>query len=153
MNKLLTGGIVSAALIGAVGVGAPYAAAQGNGAQDGTGIGDAKRYGAANGQGQGQGRTAVLEARASALGVSVEELQAAIDDGKTMQEVAAENGLSQEQYQTKMTEAAKARWAERGLSSDEIAERTAWREDRQANCDGTGSNQGEGGYGRQQHGN
>lgn len=150
MNKLLTTGLVSAALVGVVGVGAPYVSAQGNGAQDGTGVGDAKRYGTNGGQGQGQGRTTMLETRAKVLGVSVEELQSAIDDGKTMQEVAAEKGISQEQYQAKMTETAKSRWAERGLSSEEIAKRTAWQEERQADCDGTGEHRGEGGYGRQQ---
>lgn len=149
MRTILKVGILSAALVGAVAVGAPYASAQGNGTQNGTGDGEARRYGAADGQGQGQGRSTMLESRASLLGMSVDELQSALDEGKTMQEIAADHELSQEEYQAQVREQAKARWADRGLSDEEVAERTAWQEERQSDCDGTGSHQGEGGYGRQ----
>lgn len=147
MNKILKAGILSAALVGAAVVGAPYVSAQGNGFQDGSADGEARRYGSPSGQ--GLGRSTMLESRSALLGMSVDGLQAAIDDGKTMQEVAMGHGLSQEEYRAKVREQAKARWADRGLSDEEVAERTTQQEERQADCDGTGSRRGEGGYGLQ----
>lgn len=116
---------------------AGYASAQGGGMEP------------QNGTGYGGGRQASLDSRAAALGVSSEDLQKAIDAGKTMYDVAKEQGLSLKQFQATMREAAKARWEARGLSDEEIQKRVDWQTERQADCDGTGTHRGGGGYGRQ----
>lgn len=84
-----------------------------------------------NGQGGGSGRQAMLETKAQIFGMTAEQLQEQLQT-KTMSQIAVEKGLSEEQFQAKMTEAAKARWAERGLSDDEIANRLEEQEQRRA---------------------
>ena len=67
---------------------------------------------------------------------------------RRMLEIAEEKGIEQTDLQAKMHELARARWAEKGLNESEIAEREAFQEQRQASCDGTGSNHAQGGFGR-----
>lgn len=122
MNKLLTLGIASLAVTGAVFVGT-------NGVSALAGNGQSNGHQSAS---KGYGYQRSLDSRAEALGLTADELKTALKT-KTMLEIAQEKGITQEQFQAKMSEAAQARWQER-----------------QADCDGTGENQGQGGngYGR-----
>lgn len=146
MKKLLTIGVASLAVAGVVGaVGANAYAV--NGQADGTG----EKYAIQRGEGQGGGYQAALESKARVLGMSVEDLQKALET-KTMSQIAVEKGITEEAFQAKMAEAAKARWEARGLSSQEIAQRIADREQRhnenQADHEfGSGDGQHKGGYG------
>ena len=84
--------------------------------------------------------------------MSVEDLKKALEN-KTMSQIAKEKGMTESDFQAKMAEAAKARWEARGLSSEEIAKRTAEREKRHAanSADhewGSGDGNHQGGYGR-----
>ncbi|MDQ5951534.1 MAG: hypothetical protein QG639_815, partial [Patescibacteria group bacterium] len=71
------------------------------------------------------------ESRAKVFGMTAEELKKALET-KTMSQIAVERGMSEETFQSKMTDAAKARWESRGLSSAEIAKRIADRDARHA---------------------
>jgi len=102
----------------------------------------------ANNYQNGRGNSPMLERKAQALNITQEELQTQLQT-KTMAQIAQDKGLSLEQWKQKMTEFARQRWQEMGLSQEEIAEREEWRSQRQANCDGSGVNRGTGGYGRQ----
>ena len=64
-----------------------------------------------------------LEKTAEIIGISVDEITAERNEGKTMIQIAEENGASQEKLQNARTEAAKQRWAERGFSEEEINSR------------------------------
>ncbi len=77
------------------------------------------------------GRQASLESRAKIVGMTATELEKALQT-KTMSQIAKEKGLSEADFKSKMTEAAKARWQARGFSSEEITKRLADREKRQA---------------------
>lgn len=67
----------------------------------------------ARGGGGGHGRGGVdLETAAGALGVSTDDLRAALQSGKTLAAVAKEKGVSQETLVAKLVEAAKTRLAE-----------------------------------------
>ena len=147
MNKLLTIGITTLAVAGIVGVGSLSVSAlngRNNGAEARTGFRQAN--------GQGGGYQTSLEARAKAIGMSVEDLKKALETS-TMSQIAKEKGMTESDFQAKMTEAAKARWEARGLSSDEIAKRTEEREKRHAanSADhewGSGEGNHQGRYGR-----
>lgn len=146
MNKLLTIGVASLAVAGVVGaVGANAYAV--NGQADGTG----EKYAVQRGHGQGSGYQTALESKAKVLSMSVEDLQNALET-KTMSQIAVEKGMTEESFQAKMAEAAKARWEARGLSSQEIAQRIADREQRhrENRADhefGSGEGQHQGSYG------
>lgn len=138
MKKLLTLGVASLAVAGVVGIGNMSVSAF-NGRANG-----------ATTQAGGNGGS--LESRAAVLNMSTEELQTALQT-KTMSQIAVEQGLDEEAFRTKMTEAAQARWEARGLSEEEIAKRIADRESRQAanSADhefGSGKGDRMGGYGR-----
>ncbi len=104
------------------------------------------------GYNHGNGYQAMLESHAAILGMSVEDLQKALET-KTLSQIAVDKGMTQETFQAKMTEAAKARWEARGLSEDEIKERLAEQQTRrEANAAdhefGSGAGDHRGGYGR-----
>lgn len=149
MKKIVTLGVASLAVVGAVGMYSLSASAMtGNGTgtrpQDGTGLKASS--------GAGYGRQTSLEARARIVGMTADELEKALET-KTFSEIAKEKGMTQADFQAKMEAAAKARWEARGLSSDEIAQRIADREKRQAAnaADhewGSGDGDHMGGYGR-----
>jgi len=61
--------------------------------------------GAARGSGTGPMHTYMVEAYAQALGLSVEEVQAQFEAGKTMWQIAGDQGLSDEEVQNVMVEA------------------------------------------------
>ncbi len=128
MNKLLTLGVASLAVTGIVGTTYLSASAL-NGAGNGPGPQASTQQ--RDGTGYGLGRQASLESRAQVLGMTTDELQKALQT-KTMSQIAVEKGMTQDEFQTKMEAAAKARWEARGLSSEEIAKRVAEREARQA---------------------
>jgi len=143
MNKLITLGVTALAVTGIVGASSLSVSAL---------SGQANSTGTHQGNGQGSGYQASLESRAKIFGMSVDDLKKALET-KTMSQIAVERGMSEETFQTKMAEAAKARWEARGLSSDEIATRTAEREARQTanSADhefGSGEGNHMGGYGR-----
>ena len=147
MKKLLTLGVATLAVAGIVGVSSLSASAL-NGQSNGTGA----QTGSRQGNSQGNGYQASLESRAKVLSMSVEDLKKALEN-KTMSQIAKEKGMTESDFQSKMAEAAKARWEARGLSSEEIAKRTAEREKRHAanSADhewGSGDGNHQGGYGR-----
>ncbi len=141
MKKLLVLGAASLAVVGVVG-----ATSMGASATYNTDAGTGK------GNGNGQGRQASLESRAGVLGMTADELEQALQT-KTMSQIAKDQGMTEEDFQAKMRAAAEARWAERGLSSEEIAQRIADREQRHAENSadhewGSGEGNHQGGYGR-----
>ena len=147
MKKLLTLGVATLAVTGIVGVSGLSASAL-NGQSNVTGA----QTGSRQGNSQGNGYQASLESRAKVLSMSVEDLKKALEN-KTMSQIAKEKGMTESDFQSKMAEAAKARWEARGLSSEEIAKRTAEREKRHAanSADhewGSGEGNHQGGYGR-----
>ena len=155
MNKVLTVGIAALAVAGVVGAASlSVAAMQGphNGSGNGRSFGIQKRDGSGSGNRQGGGRQAAMESKAQMLGMTVDELEKALET-KTMSQIAKEKGMTEADFKAKMLDAAKARWEARGLSSEEINERLAEREKRQAanSADhewGSGEGQRQGGYGR-----
>lgn len=147
MKKLLTLGVATLAVTGIVGVSGLSTSAL-NGQSNVTGA----QTGSRQGNSQGNGYQASLESRAKVLSMSVEDLKKALEN-KTMSQIAKEKGMTESDFQSKMAEAAKARWEARGLSSEEIAKRTAEREKRHAanSADhewGSGDGNHQGGYGR-----
>lgn len=94
--------------------------------------------GARNGSGSGYGYERAITSKAKVLGMTADALKTALKD-KTMLEIAKDKGLTLEQIQAKMREAAEARWKERDFSQEEIASRKKAMEERQADCDGSGS--------------
>lgn len=132
MRKLVTLGIAGLAVAGMAGSGTYSVSAMNAG------------YGQAN----GNGATAALTSRAAAVNLTADQLREQLQT-KTMTQIAKDQGLTLEQYQAKVREAAQARWEAHGLSAEEIATRTAEQAARQADCDGTGTGaQQHAGYGQ-----
>jgi hypothetical protein len=77
-----------------------------------------------------------LEDKAEILGVTVEELRSAREEGKTMQDIMGEAGISAEEFHSRMEENMRNRMQERGLSEEEINERLETRKEHRENCDG-----------------
>ena len=126
MKKLLTLSVATLAVAGIVGVGTMNVSAV-----NGQGYANGDKVGMRQGNGSGNGYQSSLEMRAKVVGMSTEQLQEALKT-KTMSQIAVEQGLTEETFRAKMTEAAKARWESRGLSSAEIANRLADRDARHA---------------------
>ena len=145
MKKLLTFSAAGLAIAGIVGIGSMSASAV-NGPGYATGDQTGMR------PGNSKGYQSSLEMRAKIFGMNSEQLQEALKT-KTMSQIAVEAGMSEEIFREKMTEAAKARWESRGLTSEEITQRLADREARQeanaANHEfGSGAGNHQGGFGR-----
>lgn len=143
MKKILTLGLAAVAVVGVIGLGSLSASAVNA---------QTRSYGTDQRQGVGGGRQAMLEQRASMFGMTVEELQKALQT-KTMSQIAVEKGYTEDTFRAKMLETAKARWEARGLSTEEINQRIADREARHAanSADhefGSGRGARMGGYGR-----
>lgn len=144
MNKILTISAISLAAIGVVAAGTINASALNSESTN--------NYGNKLGMGQGMGQKGSLESRAEIFGMTADELQTELET-KTMSQIALEKGMTEDSFRAKTTEAAEARWKERGLSAEEIAQRIADREARhEANSDdhefGSGDGEHQGGYGR-----
>lgn len=104
-----------------------------------------------NGSGSGKngsGYQASLDARAKAVGMTSAELGELLKS-KTMDQIIADKKISLADFQAKMAEASKARWAAKGLSTEEIQKRVDWQKNRQATATHDGTNHEQGGYGRQ----
>lgn len=149
MNKIITLGISSLAIAGVVGLALNMNAS----AYRGDSTASYGQFGDHSGSGNnnGGGSQVSLESRASVVNMTAEELQTALET-KTMSEIAVENGMSEDDFDTKMSEAANARWEARGIDAEEIANRTAERAARQASNSsdhefGSGEGNQEGGYG------
>jgi len=89
------------------------------------------------GDGHGNGYRQMLDTKAQILGMTTEELRTRLGD-KTLFQIIEDQGLTENQFREEMSVAAEARWQERGLSAEEVAERQAMRLENQGNCDGTG---------------
>lgn len=147
MKSLLTLGVATLAVVGVVGAGVMTVSAL-----DGQQNTERAQAGPRDGSGHGYGRQASLESRAALFGMTVDELQTALET-KTMSQIAVERGMSEETFRAKMKEAAQARWEARGLSADEIAKRVTERDARHAanaadHVFGSGDGNHQGGYGR-----
>lgn len=97
-----------------------------------------------NGNGSGYGYQQVIESKAKALGMTVEELRTQLET-KTLLEIAQEKGISEDQLHEAMQKSAQERWTAKGLSQSEIDARMQRMQERQASdheCDGTGSGVG-----------
>lgn len=94
-----------------------------------------------NGNGGRYGYAQSLATKADALSMTSEELQTALET-KTLLQIAEEKGVSIDSLHESMQTAAQKRWADRGLSEEEIASRLQDMKDRQADCDGTGTGMG-----------
>lgn len=97
----------------------------------------AGNYGA-NGSGNG------LTIKAEAMEITTDQLKEKLQT-KTMAEVIADQGMTTEQFQEKVRSSSQEHWQEMGLSDEEIQTRTENQVERQADCDGTGSGQNQGG--------
>jgi hypothetical protein len=132
MRKFVTLGITGLAVAGMAGLGTYSVSAMSAG----------------NGQANGNGAQTALASKATAVNLTADQLREQLET-KTMLQVAEDQGLTLEQYQAKVRDAAQSRWEDRGLSAEEIATRTAEQTERQADCDGTGTGaQQHAGYGR-----
>lgn len=126
-KKLILGTVVGIAAAGALAT-APlmaYAQTAQNQARSGQ-----------NGNGSGNG----LEIRAQAMDMTTEQLKEQLQT-KTMSQVISDQGMTTEQYQEQVREAVNNRWQKMDLSDEEIQARTEKQQERQANCDGSGSAQ------------
>lgn len=146
-KKLLTLGVATAAVVGAIGLGSLNASAA-----DTVDCPVGNKPSFERGNGRGNGYATSLESRAQVLGMSADELESALKE-KTMSQIALEKGMDEDTFRSKMGEAAQKRWAERGFSEEEIAKRIAEREQRhEANMAdhefGSGAGNHQGGYGR-----
>lgn len=128
-KKLIFGSVAGLAVLGALVI-VPLSAS----ALTATNQVRAGGYGA-NGRGNG------LTIKAQAVNMTTEQLKEKLQT-KTMAEVISDQGLTTEQFQEKVRTAVQERWQEMGLSQEEIQERTQAQQERQANCDGTGTGQG-----------
>ncbi len=126
-KKLILGTVVGIAVAGAVASTPLMAFAQTSQNQARSGQ---------NGSSSGNG----LEIRAKAIDMTTEQLKEQLQT-KTMSQVVSDQGMTTEQFQEQVREAANNRWQEMGLSDEEIQERTETQQERQANCDGSGSAQ------------
>jgi len=81
----------------------------------------------------GHGFSRMFERKAEMLNTTVDELEGALE-GQTFAEVLEEEGIDREEWQKRVGEASRARWEERGISEEEIAERIRLREERHAEC-------------------
>ena len=124
MNKLLTIGAATLAIAGFAAAGTV-----GVSALNGYGNGTGNQTAAHNGYGNGAGYQTSLEERAQVVNMTAEQLRTELQT-KTMAQIALEQGMDEATFQAKMTEMAQARWAARGLSAEEIAQRVAEQEQR-----------------------
>ena len=147
-NKLILGSIAGFAVIAAFAAVPFVANAQTAQQQARSGSSVGLHDGSGAGMGAGSGYQASLDARAKAVGMTSAELTEALKS-KTMDKIIADKKISTTDYQAKMTEASKARWQAKGLSSEEVQKRVEWQNNRHATATHDGTMQGQGGYGRQ----
>jgi hypothetical protein len=95
-------------------------------------------YGGVGGSGNG------LVIKAKAMDMTTDQLKDQLQT-KTIVQIATDQGMTLDQYHEKVQAAAQEQWKTMGLSDEEIKQRTEDQEQRQASCDGTGQNLGQGG--------
>jgi hypothetical protein len=118
MKKLLTGILMAVGAIGLVGLATQAVDARGthNFSEDNT-------FHYEN----------MLEAKAEALGLTVDELKVKLET-MTLREIADEQGYDSEQFHEAKRVQMLERWQELGLTEEEIAERQERMENRQKDC-------------------
>lgn len=144
-NKLIIGGLSGLVLVGAVAFTPLVANAETAVRKAGAGVG---LHDGSGNAGNGGGYQASLDARAKAVGMTSAELTEALKT-KSMDDILADKKISTTDYQAKMATASKARWEAKGLTADEVQKRVDWQKNRQATATHDGTNEGQGGYGRQ----
>ncbi len=104
--------------------------------------------GATRGNANGSGYSQMIQTKATLFGMTQDELTEQLKT-KTMLQIAEEKGISADKFHDAMESAARARWAEKGLTQAEIDERVKKMEERQAGDHETNSmNRGGMGQGR-----
>ena len=98
--------------------------------------------------GNGFGSDRMMETKAEIFGMTVEELQTARET-MDFEEIAAAQGVDIDAMHEQMQARAVERWAERGLSEEEIAERLQMMEERHA--EGSGPHMMGKGFGKGMH--
>lgn len=94
--------------------------------------------------GRGEGYQQMLQTKADLLGITKDELVKQLET-KTFEQIAEEKNISEDKIHTSMQEAAKKRWAEKGLSESEISDRLENMKERQSGDHETNSaNHGQG---------
>ncbi|MEI6222745.1 MAG: hypothetical protein WCP97_08335, partial [bacterium] len=98
-----------------------------------------------NGQCAGGGHQVMLEDNAKAFGISIDELNKALSDGKTMVQIATERGISQDAWKASRAVLQKSRLdalVKAGTITQVDADaRLKQFEFSQGSCDGTGTHQ------------
>lgn len=96
------------------------------------------------GNGGGYGNQQVLQTKAQLLGMTEDQLRTELQT-KTMLQIAADKGISEDKLHATMQQAAQARWQANGLTPAEIASRLQTMQERQASDhDGNSANRGGG---------
>ena len=128
MKKILTLGI-GMAVVAAAGIIAIPALAQG------------QKQGA-NGNGGSYGYRQNMTTKAGILGITEDELKSQLAT-KTMIQIAAEKGISEDQFHALMQKSAQERWASKGLTQAEMDSRLQNMKERQASDhEGNSANRG-----------
>ncbi|MEI7689458.1 MAG: hypothetical protein WCI79_00635 [Candidatus Saccharibacteria bacterium] len=117
MNKILTLGLGTAVVV-AAGIIAVPALAQGQ--KQGT-----------NGNGGSYGYQQNIETKAKLIGITADELKTQLAT-KTMLQIAADKGISEDDFHASMQKSAQERWASKGLTQAEIDSRLQNMTERQA---------------------
>jgi len=95
----------------------------------------------------GSGYQQMLQTKADLIGITKDELAKQLET-KTLEQIAEEKGISEDQIHAAMQKAAEKRWADKGLTESEIAERLQNMKTRQAGDHETNSTSQGRGYGR-----
>lgn len=128
MNKILTLGLGTAVVVAAGIIAIPaFAQAQRNGT---------------NGNGGSYGYQQNITAKAGILGLTEDELKSQLET-KTMIQIAADKGISEDDFHASMQKSAQERWASKGLTQAEMDSRLQNMKERQASDhEGNSANRG-----------
>lgn len=86
----------------------------------------------------GSGYQQMLQTKAGLIGITKDELNKQLET-KTLEQIAEEKGISEDQIHAAMQKVAEKRWADNGLSETEIAERLQNMKNRQSGNHDTNS--------------
>ncbi len=128
MNKILTLGLGTAVVVAAGIIAIPaFAQAQRN---------------STNGNGGSYGYHQNITTKAGILGLTEDELKSQLET-KTMIQIAADKGISEDDFHASMQKSAQERWASKGLTQAEMDSRLQNMKERQASDhDGNSANRG-----------
>jgi hypothetical protein len=153
----IAGGVVSLILFGAVGLAFAQTQTPPNGdSVFGSTMGRfagrmmGGRWGNANSQFEGPLHDYKVEAFADALGIDAKEVETSLSEGKTMQEIASENGISDEEFQNFFINVHKAALTKAVADGVITQEQADWmlNQVNQGQAYGFGGMPCDGGYGR-----